>query len=165
RKGAQQLSARDRGRLRERSRLRNAEERIRDLILQRRAEREVLRIKLVDVDETVAAAAQPEMIAARAHVANRHGGAAIGELPLKVDRPLLDPGRLAVLIDEVDVRPDARQQAERVAHGLRRASRKGIIETTNASRRRARNQARAEVVRGDRRVANLSVIDRARALI
>ena len=60
----------------------------------------------------VVRAAERQMIAARADVAERDRHA-VAELALQVGRPLLHARRRAVLIDEADVAVDAGQRAER----------------------------------------------------
>ena len=108
---------------------------------------------------------KPEVIAARAHVADRQRGVAAGKLALEIDRPLLDARRLPILVDEVDVVADAGEQAERVPDRLRQASGKRLVETAETGRGRAGNQAGAHVVGRHRRIPNLTVVGRVRPLV
>jgi hypothetical protein len=94
--------------------IRLLQEWIRDLRVERRSERHVLRIELVVVDRRVVRSAEAQVIAARSEVlhVDRH---AARQLALDVDRVLHDARRRAVLIDEADVGADAAQQALGVA--------------------------------------------------
>jgi hypothetical protein len=80
-KRAQQLAACDRRRGRERPGFGNAEERIGDLLLQRRPQRQLLGSKLVDVHKGGAGAAIAQVVATRSDIPDRHRYVS-GELPL-----------------------------------------------------------------------------------
>ncbi len=103
----QQLVARHRG---ARSRTirppRIAEERVGHVLRQRRAEWQVARVDLVDVDVV----AQRQMPARDAHVGQPDAHVA-GQLALHVHRVLMHARRVAIGIDEADVRAHAGQQA------------------------------------------------------
>ena len=84
RKRPQQLATRDRRRHAQVAEGAVAVERIRHLLQQRRPEREVLRIELVDVDRRVLRAAEVQSLRPAAAVADDDDVAA-GELALEID--------------------------------------------------------------------------------
>src|SRR5206468_13111842 len=90
-----------------------AKEGVRDLRIQSRPERQVLRIELVDVDAGVARPAKTQVIASSADVADRNRLVA-RQLTLQVDRVLLNARRRAVLVDVGDVGAHAGQRAQAV---------------------------------------------------
>src|SRR5437762_3374523 len=97
----QELTARDGGRCRERPRLRDAVERIRDLGVQGRTQLEVLRIELIDIE----AAAGAQIVTARAHVSHRDRHLA-RQLALDIDRVLLNAWGLPGLVHVLDLTAD-----------------------------------------------------------
>ncbi len=126
-----------------------AEERVRQRLVQRRAERQVLRVQLVDVDADVVGAAQGEIVAACTNVAHRPRPR-VPKLALEVDRELLDARRGAVLIDEPDVAVQIRERAQGVARRLGDPGRERVAERGRI----------APAARQDRvlRVAHLAVV-------
>ena len=110
RERAQRLSARDRGAgdVESLSR-RQPEERVRHWIVQRRSERQMPWIELVDVQLRVGGPAEQEVATRRAGVLEPDGDAA-AELTRDVDRVLVDFRRGSILIDEDDLLADVGQR-------------------------------------------------------
>jgi hypothetical protein len=89
-------------------------ERIGDLLQQRAAKCQILRIELVDVDGGILCAAEVEPLGPAAVVAD-HYDIAAAELMLEIDRVLLHIARPAVLIGEVDDAAGTGRETETVA--------------------------------------------------
>ena len=108
RKWAEQLASRDGRPGRQRAELRSAGEWIGDLLLQGGAQRQVLRVELVDVERGIDGAAQGQTAATAADVAEGERDAT-RQLALDVGREAMDLRGSGGLVDEVDVAADAGQ--------------------------------------------------------
>ena len=124
--GPQQLAVGQRFLLREGAEALVAVEGVGDRGVQRLpAERERRIRQLVDVDDGVLGAADPQVRAAAAHIADlRHQH--LAELPLEVERPLLDVGGGPELLVEEDIGADVLETAAAIPHRVADAVREGI---------------------------------------
>src|SRR6266571_1838882 len=127
-----------------------SEEWIRHLLRQRRTEREIFRIDLVDIYRSVLGSAESEMIASCSNVANADRHIA-WELLLDISRILLYSWSLSILIHETDGCPNAAQGAQAVAGWMDDANREWVIERHGWNWRALRDY-------GVLSVAHLSVI-------
>src|SRR5689334_4379785 len=124
RERSQELAAGDRRRCGEGAGLWNAEKRIRHLRVQRAAQREILRVELIDVET----AARTQVVAARPHVGDRNRHLA-RQLPLNVERVLLDAWRRAILVHVLNLTSDTGEEAKAVADRLLETVRKRVVQT------------------------------------
>ena len=108
--GPQQLAERKGLRAREAAEARIAVERVRILVVQPVAQRQVLVGELVDVDGRVVRTPERDVGALAAHVTDLEREV-VPDVPLEVERPLVDVGRGAELLVEVHVLADVLEAA------------------------------------------------------
>ncbi len=129
-----------------------AEERVGHLLGERGAQRQVLRVHLVDVDDAVVGPAEAEVPARGARVLEAHRDVA-RQLAVDVERVLVDVGRALVLVDELDLLADALERAEAAAARGVDAARERVVDGRRGSelillQRRHLREAHVPVVVG-----------------